>query len=1105
LPRIAGALRRIVLVGAIVGFFTPALAQSPAPPPAAAESVAVDAPVAKGAATAPAAGPLIRVAILPIRIHSARSLGPLTESLGQLIATRLEAREPNVVVVDSGPIRAAMGSTPGDLSDAELRKIADRAGVRAVVTGSLTELAGRFSLDLRVTPSSSDLRSQTIVITAESEEELQGHLDELIDRVAGVLSGATAGHIKTVFIVGAGDLEEELGALLDSKTGEVYSSQIARRDRERIEARSDIATVSISVQRTADGVELIFAVNPTGQLYGDRVKEAAGEKIEAIRIEGNRRIETDAIRARIKTKVGEAIDRAKLADDVKNVYGLGFFGHVTVTKSQGKEGVILTFQVEENPVVRQISIIGNESVESEKIREALSLTTGSTLDYPLLFENQERIEALYRAEGYYLASVRYTVDPLSEGSVAINFDVRENEKLRLTKIIFDGNAAFSDEELESGFATKRWRFWSYATSWYDKSGTYSEPVFLRDLRSVEKLYTDDGYLQVEVGEPIVDPAQDGLTVTVPIREGPQFHVGKIDVEGDRTVDLVALREFLNLESGEIFNRSHLTEDVEELERFYTDRGFYFASVQPDTQLSQADDTVDITFRVKKGPLYFIRKINVSGNTRTVDHVIRREMRVTEGELYSARSLRLSDVRVRNLNFFEDVSFEPKPTEDPSQLDLDVTVVERPTGSFSFGAGYSSQDSIVLTVSLAQSNLLGRGYGVNLTADFGPTKQGTNRFYISFTDPYFLGSQFSFGSTFYLTELRYQDFSQSQYGADISFGHSLSEDNRIRGFIRYSLSSREIEKDSSSLGAATIIRELQAGGEVTSLLGLSVRSDTRDDRFAPTSGFNWGATLEYAGIGGFTKFLRAEARFAAYLGAPSWLFERSTFVVSTRIGYTIPFNDVSDFGAPVLSGGCLTLGCGSEIQPLNAIDTDLKLPLTERYFLGGIGSFQLRGFEARSVGPRRSLLFQDLRTGNEYFPFGRQVRLDASGRYVADCVNSAGVSTPGKCNSLTDKRDFAQIDYTDVVGGSSFISSSFEYRFPVSQELGLLAILFVDMGNAFAENENLFDVREWRFGTGAGLLWFSPFGPLQVVLGFPLDPLSIEKSPVFEFSVGGVGL
>ena len=360
MPRIAGALRRIVLVGAIVGFFTPALAQSPAPPPAAAESVAVDAPVAKGAATAPAAGPLIRVAILPIRIHSARSLGPLTESLGQLIATRLEAREPNVVVVDSGPIRAAMGSTPGDLSDAELRKIADRAGVRAVVTGSLTELAGRFSLDLRVTPSSSDLRSQTIVITAESEEELQGHLDELIDRVAGVLSGATAGHIKTVFIVGAGDLEEELGALLDSKTGEVYSSQIARRDRERIEARSDIATVSISVQRTADGVELIFAVNPTGQLYGDRVKEAAGEKIEAIRIEGNRRIETDAIRARIKTKVGEAIDRAKLADDVKNVYGLGFFGHVTVTKSQGKEGVILTFQVEENPVVRQISIIGNE-------------------------------------------------------------------------------------------------------------------------------------------------------------------------------------------------------------------------------------------------------------------------------------------------------------------------------------------------------------------------------------------------------------------------------------------------------------------------------------------------------------------------------------------------------------------------------------------------------------------------------------------------------------------------------------------------------------------------------------------------------------------------
>jgi outer membrane protein insertion porin family len=474
--------------------------------------------------------------------------------------------------------------------------------------------------------------------------------------------------------------------------------------------------------------------------------------------------------------------------------------------------------------------------------------------------------------------------------------------------------------------------------------------------------------------------------------------------------------------------------------------------------------------------------------------------VTEGELYSARSLRLSDIRVRNLGFFEDVTFEPRPTQDPSQLDLDVTVVERPTGSFSFGAGYSSQDSIVLTASLAQSNLFGRGYAVNLTADFGPTRDGTNRFFLSFSDPYFLGSSFSFGATGFLTELQYENFRQRQYGIDLSLGHALTEDNRTRGFLRYSLATREIERDLGSAGAATILRELQAGGETTSMIGISVRSDTRDDRFAPTSGYNWGGTLEYAGIGGFTEFLRAEARISAYLGAPSWLFERSTFVVSTRIGYTIPFNSVSDFGPAIETSQCAFLGCGSNIQPLNAIDTNLKLPLTERYFLGGIGTFQLRGFKARSVGPRRTIVTQDFQTG-EYYPLGRTVEYDPATGFEAVC------NSPEGCNNLTDRKDksFANLNLTDVVGGSSFISSSFEYRFPVSESLGLLAIVFVDMGNAFAEGENLFDVRDWRFGSGAGLLWFSPFGPLQVVLGFPLDPLSIDKSPVFEFSVGGVGL
>ncbi|GAF89833.1 unnamed protein product, partial [marine sediment metagenome] len=280
-------------------------------------------------------------------------------------------------------------------------------------------------------------------------------------------------------------------------------------------------------------------------------------------------------------------------------------------------------------VVRQVSITGNEHLDGEKIRDSLTLTTGSTLDYPLLYENRERIEALYRAEGYYLAKVRYEIEELPSEAVAIHFEVAENEKLRLQGIVFEGNEHFSDKELAAGLHTKRWRWWSPVTRFLDRSGTYSEPVFIQDLQSVQEKYLNAGFLHVEVGEPEVIALSEGLVVEVTIVEGDQFNIGKVDVAGDETVDLEALQERLNLKEGETFNRSYLTDDVEELEHYYTNRGFYFAGVNPRTLIDEEELRVDITFEVEKGPLYFIREIDVAGNTVTIDPVIRREMNVVE--------------------------------------------------------------------------------------------------------------------------------------------------------------------------------------------------------------------------------------------------------------------------------------------------------------------------------------------------------------------------------------------------------------------------------------------------------------------------------------------
>ncbi|MEE2673249.1 MAG: outer membrane protein assembly factor BamA [Myxococcota bacterium] len=1056
-----------------------------------------------------------RIAVVPFRIHSALPLGYLTESLSDLLAARLNASD-ELESVPREDVEAALIGSPGaDLADTQLRSLGKRLGVVAVVSGSLTELAGRFSLDARVTPVSG-ARSHTIVMTTANEEELLGRLGELAGRVTVTLSGVAPSVLAAVEVIGAGDLEVELLSETGVLAGDFYDPEKAQAARARLEAQPEVASVSLGTELTAEGVVLRFNVVRAELIFGGVGAEEGTTVVADVRVRGNRRIEADAILARIQTQTGAKLRPGQIASDVQRVFGLGFFANVQVFSDDSPDGVIVTFEVTENPVIRQISISGNDDIEVDKIRDALTLTTGSTLDYPLLHENTARIEALYRAGGYYLAAVTFEIEPLREGSIAINFDVDENEKLHLEEIIFEGNEAFSSSELTENFETSTWiPVWSTLTSWMTKSGTYSEPIFIRDIQGIEKKYTNSGYLQAEVGEPEVEPREDGLYLRVQIREGPQFRVGDLTVTGDATIDLEALREKLKLEEGDIFNRSYLTFDVEQLERFYTDRGFYFAHVTPSAMPSQESLTVDVEFQVTKGPLYFIRHIEIAGNTRTVDPVIRREMRMVEGQLYSARALQISNTRVRRLGFFEDVGFEPKPTDDPAQLDLEVNVVERPTGAFSFGAGFSSQDKFVLSASLNNSNAFGLGYRVNLTAEYG---RRTSRLYLSATDPYFLDSEFSLGLTAFVTTVRFQDFEQDQQGVDLTLGHSLREDNTARLFLNYSFAERRIKQAANVNTSAPLFREILQKNESTSLMGIAFRSDTRDDRFAPTSGTNYGATAEYAGIGGFANFLRVDGRFSYYLEAPSWPFDRSAFVFSTRLGYTLPFNSVADYSLdlPEVTACDIESRC-TNVARLDNIDTDVKLPLTDRYFLGGIGSYQLRGYKSRSLGPRRPLLRRNqlLGDGPLFFPVGTQLASDGSGGLIAVCndvpaqqnngVNNQG-NLNGRCNELGDKdiSDFDDLDETDVIGGNSFITSSLEYRFPLSQEAGLMGILFLDMGNGFYEGENLFDVTNWRYGYGGGVLWFSPFGPLQVVLGFPIDPLEDEKSPVFEFSVGGFG-
>jgi outer membrane protein insertion porin family len=1053
----------------------------------------------------------VLVAVLPFQVHSARPLAHLETSIADELTQQLEASG-KVDVVDAVVVREALiAHVAGERTDEVLRNLARQVGAEWVVQGSVTELAGSFSLDVRVAPAGEKIPTRTMVFTANGDAELLERVSELSDRIVGIVAGEAppSGRVAEVRFEGGVPIDEaRVRRDLSTQTGRPYETSALEGDLERLRKLPGVASVTAGTEKRPDGVAVIFRLVPADQIAGLPEPARGGERVVEIQIQGNKRIEADAIRARITTQPGDVYSPAQISEDVRQIHSLGFFKDVRVRATKVPGGRVLTFEIEENPVVRQVTIAGNQALDSDRIRDQLTLTTGATLDLPLLYENRDRIEALYRAEGYYQASVKYEIKTLPNDAVSVNFEVNEGKKLKLREINFEGNEHLTDSELRRGMRTKPWRFWSYVTRYLDKSGTYAEPVFMQDLQGVEKKYGDAGYLRADIGEPRIETEGDGIIVDVQITEGDRFKVGKLDFAGDATIDADVVRSELALSKDEWFNRTHLSKDTERVTARYSDRGFAQAQVNPLTRTNEVDKAVDVTFDIMRGPLQFIRHVDVSGNTRTVDRVIRREVQLVEGELYSARAIAATKARLDSLGFFEEVNLSDQKADAADQVDLEVGVVEKPTGSLSFGAGYSSQDKVVFSGSVAQNNLFGRGYGLRFAADYGGRR---DRFYATFTNRRLFDSEYSLSVSAFKASTQYEDFEENSTGGDVSVGRAFDEAGRYRGYARYSFADRDINADSDITAASLIFREFFQNATTTSLAGVGFRADTRNDRVLPTGGYEYWLRADGAGLGGFAKFARLEASGAWYHGVPEWLpiplRDRSSVVLSARAGYALPFNDISDFdiGGPQ---GCLN----DENCTLDKIDEDFTLPLSERYFLGGIGAYQLRGFKARTVGPRRPVLYDTTfnfafsTDAGRYSPVGVS---NFTGQPVCDDFDGSITqgNGNGKCNSLKDRKinEFKDLDETDIVGGNQFISVSTEYRFPISEALGLVGILFFDTGNAFDEKDFLFDVPEWRLGTGVGALWFSPFGPLEAFVGFPLDALEDEDAVVFEFSVGGSAL
>ncbi|SNB45009.1 outer membrane protein assembly factor BamA [Geobacter sp. DSM 9736] len=634
---------------------------------------------------------------------------------------------------------------------------------------------------------------------------------------------------------------------------------------------------------------------------------ADDERVVEVLVKGNRRIEAAAIANVLKTTAGSYLFPEQVDEDVRAIFRLGHFQDVKAEISRGDKGTVLTFLVTEKPVVREIRIEGNKEVSTEKIREVLEIRTNTIYSPNDVAKSIKKVKKLYADDGYYLAEIDTRTEKRSANEVRVLLTVKEGDKVLIRKILFEGNRAFSDRKLKKVMETNEKGWFSWLTS----SGTYKEEVLKNDANLIADLYYNNGYVNVKVGEPVVTvmPDKRGLEVRIGITEGEQFSVGALGFKGDLLESEAELAKQLKLKTGEIFSRGTLRGDVFTLTDIYADKGYAFANITPLSKADAERKIIDVTFDLEKGEKVYIDRINIGGNVKTRDKVIRREIKLAEGELYSATALKRSKQNLMNLGFFEEANLATARGRADNKLNLNVDVKEKPTGTFSIGGGYSSLDGIIGQGSIQQANFLGLGLKLNAAASIGGKSQTYN---LGLTDPYFLDTRWTLGADLYRTERDYLDFTRRVTGGDIKAGYPLSD--TVSTFWVYKFEDKKVYNLSAALENNILTGQAQPveTSATTSSVTGSITRNTTDYRLDPSRGMVNNLSVEVAGLGGTSRYARYIGNTTVFF--PAWW--GTVFSLRGEVGHI--------------------QGIGKQV------------PIDEKFFLGGINT--IRGYAGRTVSP-----------------------------------------------------------------------------------------------------------------------------------------------------------
>ncbi len=640
-----------------------------------------------------------------------------------------------------------------------------------------------------------------------------------------------------------------------------------------------------------------------------------GKRIIAVDVDGVKIVAKETLLAKVQTKPGSTYQDTVVSEDIRRLFSLGYFTDVRADVEELPDGLKLMFVVQEKPTISSIQVQGNRALPKKKVLELFAVSEGQLLDPRQIKEGIDLLKAEYGRKGYSQAEVLSRTEVNEKANTAtLYLLVDEGPRRRITQILVEGNTAFSDRRIRKVLKTKR--------KWWLLSGIYNEQVLEEDLQRIRAFYRKHGYQDVDVtSEVFRNPEGKGLTVHLKISEGLQHRVGQVAIDGAVLFPERELRQTIQLKPGSVYSEEALQEDLRLLKQYYGDRGYIHADVTPNTQLDRETKRVNLTYHITEKELVYVNRIDVQGNLRTKDVVVRRELRIYPGEPFNGASIRKSIDRLYNLGYFEEVNIDTEPAGAANREDLAFQVKETKTGSFSFGGGFSSVDRLVGLVELEQRNFdiqnfptfTGAGQDLRLRAEVGTVR----RFFdLSFTEPWIFGHPLSFGiDAFNRTRLRSQNlglaFQEEQRGAGLRFGKEFND--FINVTTNYQLFRTVI---SDVVTEASQDLKAEQGRNLVSMVGTSVSFDRRDNRFDPNKGFLvfLGGDLAGGPFGGDKDFYRLQA------GASHFLPHFDRYVFETRI-----------------RGGLV-----------DAYGSSDEVPIFERFFGGGTGT--IRGFRERRVGP-----------------------------------------------------------------------------------------------------------------------------------------------------------